>query len=207
MRILDPTHKSQLTKLTRRTTLQITFGGGVPMNLATADIEFGDLIFLGELSADSELNLDATEASDAVQLKISNAKLTLGQTIINTEDILSGTDAILGCYFKNTQTGAEWHDVKLHGKITVGKTTRKWINITFESITSAVVWEGQSIAELFPNSEIPTNEMPTATTAPLPAFNDLENVQDSQIMRQISPFLGDNQYGGRYYLPDFAFQE
>lgn len=207
MRILDPAHLSNLTKCTRRTTLQITFGGGVQMNLATSDIEFGNLVFLGKLSADSELNLDALDSSDAVALKISNVALNLGQTLINTADILSGTDAVLGCYFKNLQTGAEWHDVKLTGKITVGKITRRWINILFESITSAIVYEGQSIAELFPDAEIPTSEVPTATTAPMPAYNDIENVPDSAAMRKLSPFMEDNQYGGRYYLPDFQLQE
>lgn len=203
MRNLDATHQANLTKCTRRTTLEIEFSNGTQMNLATSDVVFGSKNYLGLLAPGADLNLDATEFADAVKLQISNVKLELGRTLINTADILSDTDAVYGCYFKIVGTNSEWHNVKLDGKIKVGNINRRWIDITFESITSAVEYAGQSIAQLFPDLEIPLVETPVAPSAPLPVFNDLENVRESKFINKLSPFLEDNQYGGRYYLPEF----
>lgn len=181
----------------RRTTIQIILGDDSTLNLSTGDCEVGELTFLGKLAPVDALNLELTSAFEGISLQISNVGKTLGQTLINTPDILSGTKAILGCYFEDPQTGDKWHDEKMDGEIEVGDIDGDWINIFFKSKPDAAVYGGIVIADAFPESAIPDEELPDVTVNQI--YND---INPSNVERKNG--LRDEWQTEKYYLPEIS---
>lgn len=204
-RELETEHEAALDTAGRRSTLKITLGDGTELYFSTADTEFDDIVYLGKLAPVDDLNLDATQATEGSNLKISNITLSLGQNLINTPDVLSGTKAVFGTYFHDEETDGEWHDVKLKGKITVNGIDGDWIELLFESTVSSTIHNGVTIASLFPDAQIPTKQLPQQTNDSggglQPIYNDIDNIQNSKLARQLSPLTDDMQFGGRYFLP------
>ena len=188
-----------LSRCTRRSTLTVTLGDGTVLNFATAEIEFGDTLYLGKLAPVDALNLELTTATEGVNLRVSNITLDLGRNLINTPDVLSGTNAVFGVYFFDPDTGNEFHDPKIAGEIEVGDIDGDWINLFFKSKVHAARYTGVQIAAAFPFQADPE-------IAPIPAqFNDIENVPQSAggMGNRLSP-LFDDFNNGRHYLPDNA---
>ncbi len=188
-----------LGRCTRRSTLSIVLGDGTPLHFATAEIEFGDTLYLGKLAPVDALNLELTTATEGVNLRVSNITLDLGRNLMNTPDVLSGTNAVFGVYFFDPDTGNEWHDEKIAGEIEVGDIDGDWINLFFKSKVHAVQYTGVSIAAAFPYQADPE-------IAPVPpVINDIENVPRAAggLGDRLSPLFDDFQ-NGRHYLPDRA---
>ncbi len=196
---LDPDLVAALNQCTRRTTLNITLGDGTPLRVATGDVEFDDVIYLGKLAPVDELNLELSRTTEAINLKISNLTKVLGQSLINTPNILNDMRATLGCYFKNLQTLEEWHDVKMVGKIETGDIDGDWIPIFFKSLTSASIYNGKTVASVFPESELPAGMV---VTPPLPTYDDLSNFPTTDLIDERNYSFQNEELYGRYYLPD-----
>lgn len=198
---LTQSQKDALGRATRRTTLFITLGDGTPLYFSTADTNVAGVAYLGKLAPIDALNLELTAAVEGIALKISNITLALGQNLINTPDLLSGTTAVLGVYFYDAGTGLEWTDEKITGEIAVGDIDDNWVNVFFASKVDAVEYGGVSIAALFPDSAIPASALPAP---PAPVFNDIDNrLRGGGGGGLISPFGDDFQNTDRYVLPEF----
>lgn len=193
-RILEPELEEALVNCHRRTTIQIKLGDDSTLNLSTGDCEVGELTFLGKLAPVDALNLELRKTVEGITLKISNVTKVLGQTLINTPNILDGLTAILGCYFED-QEGNKWHDEKMEGEIQVGQIDGDWINIFFISKPDAVIYGGIVIADAFPDSEIPDEELPATNANQV--YNDLEPASGA-ISRK------DEWMNEKYYLPQIS---
>lgn len=162
-----------LDRARRRTTLSIRLGDGSELNVATGAVSFGGKTYLPKLAPVDALNLELTGATEGIKFQISNISLALGHELINTEDILTGLTAVVGCYFYDEQTNTEFHDEKIVGKITVGDIDADFVQITFESLTAASFFNSVLISEAFPDQEIPIAEIPAPIIPQLPVYNDL----------------------------------
>lgn len=182
-----------------QTTVQIVLGDDSTLNLSSGDCAVGELTFLGKLAPVDALNLELSSAFEGINLRITNVGKTLGQTLINTPDILSGTKAILGSYFEDPLTGDKWHDEKMEGEIEVGDIDGDWINIFFKSKPDAAVYGGILIADAFPESAIPDEELPTVTVNQV--YND---INPSIVERKNG--LMDEWQKEKYYLPQMNLE-
>lgn len=205
---LDSALIADLKNLTRRTTLAITLGDGATLRFATGDVYVDGVFYSGKLAPVDELNLELTRTSETINLQITNIKKVLGQNLINTPNVLNNTKGILGCYFKNLQTGAEWHDVKLPGIIEIGDIDNDWIPVFFKSKTAATKYYGKTIGSCFPDAEVPVAA--AAAPPPAPVYDDLSNINPTGGIAGMDEryySYENRQYYGRYNLPQMNLFE
>lgn len=196
---LDPELIESFGETRRATTLLITLGDGTPLRLATADIgSIGGFAYLGKLQPVDALNLELSRAAEGINLKIRDSDNALGQNLINTPNVLDNTKAVLGVHFKVLETGDDWHDVKIRGRITVGDIEDGWIPLFFKSETAAAKYNGKTIASVFPNTEIPVTSV---SAAPLPVYDDLSNYPTKELIDERVYSFENAKIFGRYYLP------
>lgn len=198
-RVLTEDQENVLDSARRRTTLQATLGDSTELRLATAEIEIGEDVYAAKLAPVDALNLELTGADEGMNLRISNVSLSLGQSLINTPDALDGTSAMLGCYFYDPETEETWHDEKLPGFLETGDIDGDAVAVFFQSM-GAKVYYGVSIASLFPDSEIPLEEIPPPAPTPIPTLPGLPTRGGGGRLRL--PILED----GRHFLPDELMQ-
>jgi hypothetical protein len=159
MRVLANNLTSVLSKASRRTALQLILGNNSTVYYSTGEFTYNNVKYEGKLQVSDALNLEATDADEGVNLKITNTTKTLGQFLINGQNILDGTVAFLQCYFYDMDSHTAWLDTKLHGFIEVGDIDENWVNVFFQSL-GAKIYHGKTIAELFPDAQIPAAEKP-----------------------------------------------
>jgi hypothetical protein len=159
MRVLANNLTAALSKASRRTALELTLGNNSKVYYSTGEFTYNSVKYEGKLETTDALNLEATDADEGVNLRITNTAKTLGQWLINGQNILDGTVAVLKCYFHDSDSNISYLDTKLPGFIDVGDIDENWINIFFQSL-GAKVYQGKTIAELFPDAQIPAAEKP-----------------------------------------------
>ena len=200
-RNLAPNHQTALEQKkqpTRRTTLVITLGDGTILPYSTGTYSHSGINYLGKIAPTDALNLEDTPADEGLNLKISNVPLTLGQDLINNKAKLDGTYAELGCYFRGSS--GEWHDKKLPGRIESGDIDAPWINVFFQSLGKKAYY-GKTIADMFPDEQIPADETPVITNPFRHGVSEFDEFQGRGKFinyREFDDFAG---FGERNYLP------
>lgn len=199
-RILDTELEASLEKCTVHTTLRIELAAGDILRLASAELlvneDGNDESYSGKLNVTDALRMTLTDATDRMNVEIDNAKLILGQALINQPGAFEKSFAMIGAYFKNPFTTQEWHDDKIPGEVTTAEINGDTIPIYFLSELDAADYNGDAIADAFPDSQ---------NTPAIPApVNDVYNPTDYMpeiLKRKLDPVIDDYQTG-RYYLPD-----
>ena len=210
MRVLPQALINVLPIATRRSTLKIILGDDTELYFSTGTYSHGGVNWVGKLAPVDALNLETTAATEGVEIRISNVTLTLGQDLINNKDKLDGAYAMLGCYFRDAS--GEWHDEKIPGILETGDIDANWIPVFFKSIAEKRYY-GPTIADLFPEEQIPAAEMPEPViTGRLDGFRGRGDYLINRKFvdyREFDPDFGD--FGGRNFLPrfepDFDFGE
>ena len=181
--------------------LKITLGDGTILRVATEEIDdIGGFPYLKKLAPVDALNLELTRAVEGINLKIRDRTLVLGQSLINTPNILDNTSAMLGSHFKLLETGQEWSDEKIRGKITVGDIEEGYIPLIFKSLGASAVYNGKTISSIFPESEIPVTT--NTEISRYPVYDDLSNYpNDPTINERIYDYNQRDIYG-RHVLPE-----
>ena len=159
MRQLNSNLAKKLDSVSRRTALTLTLGNGSNVYYSTSEFIHNGIKYEGKLSIDDGLNLEASEADEGLNFRITNTARSLGQWMINNQNVLDGTAGMLSCYFYDQPSAAGWLDHKLPGFIHVGDIDQDWIHAFFQSL-GAKQYFGKTIAELFPDSQIPADEKP-----------------------------------------------
>lgn len=159
MRILPNNLTGILGSAGRRTALELTLGNNSKVYYSTGEFTYNNIKYEGKLEVSDALNLEATDADEGINLRITNTAKTLGQWLINGQNILDGTVAVLKCYFYDSDSNISYLDTKLPGFIEVGDIDENWVNVFFQSL-GAKTYHGKTIAELFPDEKIPAAEKP-----------------------------------------------
>lgn len=157
------------------TALRITLGDGTPLLIATSEFTLGDETFLGVMEISDSYNMELTAAEDAMNFQLTNIELDLGRFLINTPDVLSGTEAMLCVYIRNTDTGEEWLEEKSPGEIRItGEMNGEVIPLKFVSDLDSGVYFGETLGKLFPDAE-------NAVQITIPPVNDVFNSSPAEI--------------------------
>ena len=189
-RILTTEEKNSLPRAARQTTLSITLSNNSQLNLSTAEVEINGVTYLGKLAPVDALNLENSLTTEGINLQITNNSWLLGQELINSSYMLTGARAFLGCYFRVIETGFEWHDVKMQGRIQFKPVNKDWVNIFFLSELDAAQYTGFTIFSAFPE--------PADLTEPMPPVLPSSGVNDIQNIPNYTPDVLDTKNFGRY---------
>lgn len=198
---LDPNLLAVISQCRHALWLKITLGDGTILRVATEEIaDIGGFPYLKKLAPVDPLNLELTRAVEGINLKIRDRTNALQQNLINTPNVLDNTRAVYGVHWKLLETGQEWYDEKIPGKITVGDMEGGWIPLFFKSLSSASVHNGTTIASIFPDSEVPVT---TNTETPrYPVYDDLSNYPANPAINERIYRTEERQIYGRYTLPE-----
>ena len=181
----------------RATAIRITLGDGTILRFSTGAYDVAGETYLAKLAPVDALNLELTSATEGVELKIANLTLALGQNLINTPDLISGTSAVLQAYFYDAKNNLTWLDDKIAGEIQIGEIDADWVKIFFIAKPDATLYDGVAVAEKFPEEAVPAAARPVEPPAPI---NDILERRDGSDLRWGDALIG----RGRYVLPDLV---
>lgn len=85
---------------------------------ATGSLNFDGVIWQPQLRQTDEINSDLTGDGDEAVLELQNVDTVLGIEFVNIRRVLSGSEALVGRYWKDLDFGTVWHDVFLTGVVT-----------------------------------------------------------------------------------------
>ena len=199
-RTLDVAHEAALERCSRMTTLSITLGNGTVLRLATGECTVNSVAYQAKLAPLDALNLELTNAFEGINLQIEDVSFALRQTLINTVNILDGTEAVLGCFFKDFTTGNTWHDEKIVGEVELGQIEGNFINVFFKAKTDAAIYGGINIADVFKESDVPDAEIPVISEPPI--YNDISIGINDGISDDYNDWRKE-----RYYVPLMTYLE
>jgi hypothetical protein len=125
--------KSPNHRIESHTTLQISIDNGEILRnfyFASTELFFNGVTWKPLLKQGSEIKSSLTRASDRSMVELFNADTEIGRAFLALGSAITGAETKVGRYWKDLDSGMEFHDILLTGPLTSPPITEDALNLS-----------------------------------------------------------------------------